>query len=313
MDLELSPDQIDLRDELRRFLDAEVTSERRRAAAERPGAVDRELWAALSDLGAFTVAVPESDGGVGLGWAEATIVFEELGRAAVPGPLIGTAVARVHGIGDVVVGLVERAGPALVEHAGGLDALLVLDEATTTVVRAPLGGDQVPRPLDPLTPVTIVTELPEGDPVTAAAGTIRREAALLAAAQQVGLADAAVALAVAYAGERQQFGRPIGSFQALKHLLADAAVGVEVARAAVHAAGVTLDEGGDAGGHHSVSAARLVASDAARRATAACIQVHGGIGYTWELDAHLFLKRVLVLDQTPMTPEAAREAIAATL
>ena len=243
MDLELSPDQTDLRDELRRFLDAEVTSERRRAAADLPGAVDRDLWAALSELGAFTVAVPESDGGVGLGWAEATIVFEELGQAATPGPLVGTAVARAHGIDDDVVGLVSRAAPALVEHAGGLDALLVVDGRSAAVVHGAadaLRGETVKRPLDPLTPVTIVTELPAGEAAGDAAAIVG-QAALLAAAQQVGLADAAVALAVA------------------------------------------------------------------------CIQVHGGIGYTWELDAHLLLKRVLVLDQTPMTPVEAQEAIATNL
>jgi alkylation response protein AidB-like acyl-CoA dehydrogenase len=133
------------------------------------------------------------------------------------------------------------------------------------------------------------------------------------AALLVGLGQRMLDLTVAYAGERHQFGRPIGSFQALKHLLADAAVGVEVARAAVHAAAVTVDEDGDIAGRHSVEAARLVASEAARRAATTCIQVHGGIGYTWELDAHLFLKRVLVLDQLPDTPEHALEALTARL
>jgi alkylation response protein AidB-like acyl-CoA dehydrogenase len=128
---------------------------------------------------------------------------------------------------------------------------------------------------------------------------------------QVGLGQAAVDLAVEYAKGRTQFGRAIGSFQALKHLLADAAVGVEVARAAVHAGAVAVDESGDAGGGAGVHAARVVASSAARRATATCIQVHGGMGYTWELDAHLYLKRVLVLDQHPATPDDALEAIAA--
>jgi alkylation response protein AidB-like acyl-CoA dehydrogenase len=138
--------------------------------------------------------------------------------------------------------------------------------------------------------------------------SITRYAALLAAAQQVGLGYAAVDMATAYAKDRQQFGRPIGSFQAVKHLLADAVVGLEVARAAVDAAGVTLDEdGGGEGGEGSdgadvdraVTSARIVASEAAATATRASIQVHGGMGYTWELPAHHFLKRVLVLDQTP--------------
>jgi alkylation response protein AidB-like acyl-CoA dehydrogenase len=128
----------------------------------------------------------------------------------------------------------------------------------------------------------------------------------------VGLAGGALAMATDYAQGRVQFGRPIGSFQALKHLLADACVAVEVARAAVAAAGVAIDEdGGDA--DRAVAAARIVASRAADRATRACIQVHGGIGFTWELDAHLFLKRALVLDVGVGSSDAAVESLAATL
>jgi alkylation response protein AidB-like acyl-CoA dehydrogenase len=322
MDLVLSEDQVALRDELRRFLAATVTPERRRAATDLPGAVDRALWAALQDMGVFALAVSESRGGLELGMTAAAIALEELGRAAVPGPLVATAVARRHGVEGDVIGLVERATPAVVEHLDALDALVIPAQHECAVVvdlitTMPAGSDRGPvvRPLDPLTPVTVVPELPGGTAIGDAtvAVTIRREAALLAAAQQVGLGQAALDLAVAYAGERHQFGRPIGSFQALKHLLADAAVGIEVARAAVHAAAVTLDEGGDIAGRHSVDAARLVASEAARRATTTCIQVHGGIGYTWELDAHLFLKRVLVLDQLPDTPEHALEALSGRL
>ncbi len=127
----------------------------------------------------------------------------------------------------------------------------------------------------------------------------------------MGLAGGALALATDHALGRVQFGRPIGSFQALKHLLADARVAVEVARAAVAAAGVEIDEGGDAG--RAVDAARIVASRAADRATRTCIQVHGGMGFTWELDAHLFLKRALVLDVGVGSPDEAVESLAASL
>ena len=127
-----------------------------------------------------------------------------------------------------------------------------------------------------------------------------------------------VALATDYAKERTQFGKVIGSFQALKHLLADAQVQVEVARAAVQAAGVELDDaiagvGDGPRVHRAVEGARIVASRAADRATRACVQVHGGIGFSWELDAHLFLKRALVLDVGLATPEAAFDALAASL
>ncbi|HEY7068948.1 MAG TPA: acyl-CoA dehydrogenase family protein [Acidimicrobiales bacterium] len=324
MDLEPTDDQAALAAELARFLADRVTPEARRAAAGQPGAVDRDLWRALGELGTFSLTVPEARGGVGLGTAEATLVFEELGRAAVPGPLIGTflaagldvAVAGAAGTGDAAVGLVPAGRPAFVEHRAGLDALLVVSPDGVALAGPPdaAAGRPVSRPLDPLTPVDVVDELPEGEPVGGPdlAVRLRRDAGLLAAALQVGLAGGALVMATDYAQGRVQFGRPIGSFQALKHLLADACVAVEVARAAVAAAGVAMDEaGGEAG--RAVDAARIVASRAADRATRACIQVHGGIGFTWELDAHLFLKRALVLDVGVWSADDAVESLAATL
>src|SRR4051812_41553224 len=125
MDFELSIDQQALRDELRRLLDVVCTSEVRRAAVDRPGAIDRDAWRALADMGVFGLCMPESDGGTGLGWADAAVVFEELGRALVPGPSVATilAAATVVGAADgsVIVGAVDRATPLFVEHLDGLD------------------------------------------------------------------------------------------------------------------------------------------------------------------------------------------------
>ena len=323
MDLEPTDDQAALAAGLARFLADRVTPEARRAAAEQPGGVDRELWRALGGLGTFTLAVPEARGGVGLGMAEATLVFEELGRAVVPGPLIGSflaagldlPVAAAAGAGEAVVGLVPAGRPAFVEHRAGLDALLVVAPDGVRLTDPPDAAACRPmaRPLDPLTPVDVVDALPDGEPVGGPdlADRLRRVASLLAAALQVGLAAGALAMATDYAQGRVQFGRPIGSFQALKHLLADACVAVEVARAAVAVAGLEIDEAGDAG--RAVDAARIVASRAADRATRTCIQVHGGIGFTWELDAHLFLKRALVLDVGVGSAEEAIESFAASL
>jgi alkylation response protein AidB-like acyl-CoA dehydrogenase len=333
MDLEPTDDQAALAAELARFLADRVTPEARRAAADRPGGVDRDLWQALGELGTFALTVPEARDGVGLGMAEATLVFEELGRAAVPGPLIGTflaagldlPIAAAAGAGEAVVGLMpagrpafgsrERQRSAFVEHRAGLDALLVVAPDRVTLAEPPdaAAARPVARPLDPLTPVDVVEALPEGEAVGGPelAARLRRDAGLLAAALQVGLAGGALTLATDHALGRVQFGRPIGSFQALKHLLADARVAVEVARAAVAAAGVEIDEDGDAG--RAVDAARIVASRAADRATRTCIQVHGGMGFTWELDAHLFLKRAMVLDAGVGSPDEAVEALAASL
>jgi alkylation response protein AidB-like acyl-CoA dehydrogenase len=323
MDLEPTDDQAALAAGLARFLADRVTPEARRAAAEQPGGVDRELWRALGGLGTFTLAVPEARGGVGLGMAEATLVFEELGRAVVPGPLVGSflaagldlPVAAAAGAGEAVVGLVPAGRPAFVEHRAGLDALLVVAPDGVRLTDPPDAAAcrPVARPLDPLTPVDVVDALPDGGPVGGPdlADRLRRDASLLAAALQVGLAAGALSMATDYAQGRVQFGRPIGSFQALKHLLADACVAVEVARAAVAVAGLEIDEAGDAG--RAVDAARIVASRAADRATRTCIQVHGGIGFTWELDAHLFLKRALVLDVGVGSAEEAVESFAASL
>jgi alkylation response protein AidB-like acyl-CoA dehydrogenase len=336
VDFELTDEQVALQGELRRFLADRVTSEARRAVIEMPGAVDRDLWRALGGMGVFALTLPEADGGVGLGLADATIVAEELGRACVPGPLLGTFFAAGLGgdgadpavadlaaraaAGEAVVGLVPAGAPAFVEHLDGLDALLVVADDGVTLVDPPIGGRAVDRPLDPLTPVHVVDALPAGRPVGGpdVAALFRNASTLISAALQVGLSEAAVALGTAYAKERTQFGKVIGSFQAVKHLLADAQVQVEVARAAVHAAGVEIDdevagEGDAARVHRALDGARIVASRAADRATRACVQVHGGMGFTWELDAHLFLKRALVLDVGLVTPAAASEALAATL
>src|SRR5690606_8549102 len=266
MDLEPSDDQLALQTELRRFLAERVDSEARRAIGRQPGAVDRELWRDLARMGVFALVVPEAAGGAGLGRADAALVFEELGRAAVPGPLVGTFVAATLGhdiataaaAGDAVVGLqpggAAAPAPTVVEHLAARDALLVVDPAAVRLVDVPPGGRPVERPLDPLTPVHLLDgpaeEVLAGGHAVGSdevADRVRRDAALLAAAFQVGLGAAAVDLAAAHAREREQFGRVIGSFQAVKHLLADAYVSLEVARSAVLAAGVAIDEADQAG------------------------------------------------------------------
>jgi alkylation response protein AidB-like acyl-CoA dehydrogenase len=140
-----------------------------------------------------------------------------------------------------------------------------------------------------------VESLPQGERV-ADAVTVRVQGAILAAALMVGSAQAVTDLAVAYAKERDQFGRPIGSFQAVKHILADMAVRASVAQAAVYAAGVTFDDPSVGDPVRAASAAKVTAGHAAVTNGRGAIQVHGGMGFTWEVDAHLHLKRSWVLD-----------------
>jgi alkylation response protein AidB-like acyl-CoA dehydrogenase len=142
--------------------------------------------------------------------------------------------------------------------------------------------------------------LPEGRPVGGAedARRWRRDQAVLGGALLVGLAAGTLDMAVAYAEQREQFGKPIGSFQAVKHMCADMLVAAETARAAVHAAAVTIDQPGVGDPDRAAAGAGLLASEAAIKNGKTCIQVHGGMGFTWEVPAHLYVMRARVLSQT---------------
>jgi alkylation response protein AidB-like acyl-CoA dehydrogenase len=297
MDFELSADQEALQEGVRKLCAGRFPMTRVRALITH-GGVDRDLWRELAEAGVFSLCLPESDGGAGLGHAEAVLVFEELGRALVPGPLAGTHLAA--GVVDAaVVGAVEREGEATVAHLDALDILVVIDDAGLWAIEpSTLDAEPVADPLDPLTPVHRVEVLPRGAQLAGADDAVRwrRTGAALVAAQMLGFAVATTDLAVAYAKQRHQFDRSIGSFQAVKHLLADMLVRAEVARAAVYAAGVTLDDPGVGDVARAVATAQLMAGDAARLNGKACVQVHGGMGFTWEVDAHLYLKRAWVLD-----------------
>ncbi len=306
MDLELSADETALAEGTRSFCKGRVPLERVRDL-EKSGGVDRSLWRELGETGVFSLKLPEADGGAGLGMVAATVAFEELGRALVPGPVVAChlAAGMIEGAatGEKVVGLVTRdsghPGPALVEHWEGLDVLLVLDgEGVWLLDRGEIEGASVERPLDPLTPVHVVERLPRGDLLlgSADAAAWRRCGATLVAALCLGVAEATMDLAVAYAKHRHQFDRPIGSFQSVKHMLADMLVRTEVARASVYASAATLDDPAVGDVDRAVTVGKLEAGDAAMANGQACVQVHGGMGFTWDMDAHLYLKRAHVLD-----------------
>jgi alkylation response protein AidB-like acyl-CoA dehydrogenase len=298
VDFELTADQEALQDGVRKLCEGRFPVARVRALEEQ-GGVDRGLWRALRDAGVFALCVPEADGGVGLGHADAALVFEELGRALVPGPLVGTHLAAGV-VEDEVVGTVERSRRAqTIEHLEALDVLVVIDdEGLWSIEPSSLDAQVVDDPLDPLTPLHRVDAFPRGTPLAGVEEAARWKliAAARVAAQQLGIAVATTDLAVAYAKERQQFDRPIGSFQAVKHLLADMLVRAEVARAAVYAAGVTLDDEEIGDVRRAVATAKLMAGEAAVKNGKSCVQVHGGMGFTWEVDAHLYLKRAWMLD-----------------
>jgi alkylation response protein AidB-like acyl-CoA dehydrogenase len=305
VDFRPSEDQLALRDGLRAFCEGRVPAEAL-ADLEKQAAFDAELWRELAEMGVFSLRVPESEGGVGLGMADAVIAFCELGRRLVPGPVLWSHLAAGlvpgAGSGEVVVGGTDAdpaSAPLLLEHRESLGALLVLRaDGVFRVDPAGLDATPIATPLDPLTPLHRVASLPAGERIAGADAVqrLRREGAVLAAALLLGIAEATQELAVAYAKGREQFGRPIGSFQAIKHLLADAYVRQELARAAVYAAGATLDDPQVGDPERAASTAKLIAGEAALRNARTCIQVHGGMGYTWEVPAHYYLKRTWVLE-----------------
>ncbi|MFF3172689.1 acyl-CoA dehydrogenase family protein [Streptomyces sp. NPDC057900] len=314
MDFQLSDDQRALRTGMRELLAGRFDRDRMRAALDGGGGVGGELWRELGAAGLFALRLPETAGGVGLGLPESVLVFDEVGRCLLPGPLIATQLAAgaVKGAaeGEAVVALAEAGRP--VGHLAAADALLVLDGDSARllgggVLRRLLGEAEPVRSLDPGTPLWRVGDLSayEGEPLPDGA-RLRREGALLAAAEQLGSAARSLETAVQHAGQREQFGAPIGSFQAVKHLCAGMLVRAETARTAVYAAAVTADP-------VEIAGAKLLADEAAVGNARDCLQVHGGMGFTWEADVHLHLKRAWLRAGQWLTAADAEEALAADL
>ncbi|MBV7245055.1 acyl-CoA dehydrogenase family protein [Streptomyces sp. MW-W600-10] len=314
MDFQLSDDQRALRSGMRDLLGAVFDRDRLRAAVDRGGALDRRLWRELGAAGFFALRLPEETGGVGLGLPEAVLLFEEAGRALLPGPLVATHLAAglVKGAaeGEAVVTAVDGRLP--VAHLAAADAVLVGAEALTGEALRDFAAAARPvRSTDPLTPLhrapTDAERAPAATERTPAyAERLRYEAALLTAAEQLGSAARTTEAAVQHAGDREQFGSPIGSFQAVKHLCADMLARTEPARAAVYAAAVTGDP-------VEIAAAKLLADEAAVRNARDCLQIHGGMGFTWEADVHLHLKRAWLRAASWLTGARAEELLAAAL
>ncbi|ANW18809.1 acyl-CoA dehydrogenase [Streptomyces clavuligerus] len=287
-----------------------------RAAALPAPVLDREVWRALGEAGFFALRLPEEAGGAGLGLLEAVLVFTEAGRVLLPGPLVGThlAAGALPGAarGEQAVAWLDGELVAWLDAADGVWCRGA--PAPAAAVRA---GAVPLRSVDPLTPLHRVP--------TRTPGPYDAVGALLTAAEQLGSAERTLALAVRHAREREQFGRPIGAFQAVKHLCADALVRTELARGALHAAAVlagpaTAAASGSAGlagpagaDPVAVAGAKLLADDAAVRNARDCLQVYGGMGFTWEAEVHLHLKRAWVRARARPTAAQAEEVCAEAL
>jgi len=324
MDFRVDEAERELADGIRTMVAGRLPLARFRANEGAERTIGTDDWAALGETGVFALTLPEP-AGTGLGLTDAAIVFEELGRALVPGPLVGTFLAAgmklVPGAaeGGALVDVCTSGGPPwLVEHLTSLDALLFLPahgisrgRSLMTTIRSAPTAQRVTAPLDPLTPLWQLSQLPAGEPLEDPDGRFFRDGGIVTAALQVGHATETLELAVSYAKARHQFGQPIGGFQAVKHMCADMLVRAEVARAAVHSAACLADDPdvlaaeADAAGttpfalmQRAVAGAKLLADEAAIANARTAIQVHGGMGYTWEVPLHLHLKRSRVLATT---------------
>lgn len=319
MDFRLDDDQLALQETISQFCRARYSLD---GLAERSGGrLDRAGWTDLADLGVFSLMAAVSHGGTGLGVVEAAIVFEQLGYHLVPGPLVWSALAALvvepAGHGEVVAGgTAGTVGPFFVEHPDDLDMVVALRRSGVfRIDRAELGAATRHDALDPHNAVGSFASLPPGTQVGDAGTAERlvRIGTVLCAAMQLGIAHAALDVAVGYSLEREQFGVPIGSFQALKHIMADMYVRVGLARSATYAAAGVLDDPVVGHTERSVSAAKLLAGEAATDNARASVQVLGGMGFTWDMAPNFLLKRAWVLDQAFGTPSEHALAIAASV
>lgn len=311
MNFDFSDDQQAIKATARDFLADRFRMERVRELAE-AGAYDDGLWREMAELGWPGIFIPERHGGQGLGVVELVILMEELGYALAPSPFLSNAATGLlilHGGSEeqrerYLPGIASGQEPgAAGAVGGGGDArpggvALVPDAAlaaATVLVDGDRASVQVGAEAEPVASIDSTRALYRvaaggGEPLPGdvAAGADRARVAL--AAELVGVGQRAMEMAVEYARERQQFGRPIGAYQAVSHRCAQMLLEVEGARAATLYAAWAAD-------HEpetlplAASMAKAYASDAARRVTASALQVHGGIGFTWEHDLHFFLKR----------------------
>jgi alkylation response protein AidB-like acyl-CoA dehydrogenase len=315
-----------------------------RTTIDHPDGFDRTQWHTITaELGLGSLALPAEQGGAGLGLVELSLVAMEMGRALFPSPFLtsigaalpllrhcgsdeqidrhASAIASGDSIAAVASGAKLRleggqlSGEALVAFGHVADVLIVLADGQALLV--PTGGLRIERltSMDLSRPLArIGFDGTPAEPMRRADGVDRAldEARVALAAECVGGADAALAMTVDYSQQRIQFGRPIGSFQALKHRMADMLIAVEAARSAVYYAAAARNE-------HSVEAAsaaaiaHATAIDTFEHIAAGMIQIHGGMGFTWEHDAHLFFKRARGSATLFGTPAESRARLATML
>jgi alkylation response protein AidB-like acyl-CoA dehydrogenase len=324
MAIGITEEHEELRQAVRRFVDTNIPPAAVREAVDAPSEARPSFWAPLCEPHWLGLHVDEARGGAGFGLVEQAVVLEELGRACAPGPYLATSIAAAV--------LEDAGGPAADEWLPKLSAGEATGAVALSGARPVLGGHQADvvvveidrawYALDAAdaraTEVTSIdlsrrvaqidldgVQPPAERLLDIASERVRDIAAVLLAAEAIGVAQWCVETAAEYAKVRVQFGRPIGQFQGVKHRCADMLARTELARAAAWDAARAVRDT-DNGGGMAIAAAAALAFEAAFLNAKDCVQTLGGIGFTWEHDAHLYLRRAITLHQLAGTPDEWR-------
>lgn len=318
MDLLPSDEQQQIVDTIKGFLVNEAPVDRLRDFGA-IGNPDATLWPQLGELGFFGLGLPEEMGGVGLSAAEEMLIFQQFGyhlvSPAIFGIVLGARIAAFAGdeylrdellSGGVRVGIANSRGPA----GGERDYHLIEGEEASLILLVEEGGAALYSrdAFEDVTRIDATDAVLVLERATLAASTeptvevacdvenIHARALMLIGAYAVGIGEGARDLAVEYAKVREQFGKQIGSFQAIKHICADMAIRSEAALCQASFASLVIDTGSPDAEFHAV-ASKIVACETAIKNAAACVQVHGAFGFTAEANVHHYLKRSHVADQ----------------
>jgi alkylation response protein AidB-like acyl-CoA dehydrogenase len=310
VDFSFSEEQELLRAQAQEFLGERFPAERIAELADSEEGWDPASWKELSGLGWTGVSVSEEEGGAGLGFLEEAVLFEELGRFLYPGPFFSTVALALPALtpelrkevaaGDMTWTLALHGESGLVPDLGIVDRVAVADEDGIWA----LDGEsrEVLATMDPTRRLGRIrlegatrTLLVEGDDAVELASAIRLRVLAALALEAVGIAQRVLELSVEHAKTREQFGRPIGVYQAVSHALADTYAETELARSLGYWAAWCVSEN-DGQAQLAAAAAKAYAADAAVAACERAIQVHGGIGFTWEHVLHRYYKRAQWID-----------------
>ena len=333
MDFTFSEDQMLFQESVRDFLINEVTPESIRAAWQTESGRSDALWQQFVEMGLTGITVPEAHGGLGMNELDFILLAQEAGYVALSEPLVHSALVAVptiikignssfaeqwlpkiaSGEAKVIVGLeinnlVEDAHIAdllILEKAGAVYAV----EGSAVTLRYNESIDLGRKLFAVEFDVNAAHKLAEGEQAKELVQFALNRGALAAAAQALGVAQRMIDISVQYTSERQQFGVAIGSFQAVKHHMANIAYKLEYAKTPVYRAAYALANNLSSASQN-VSHAKMVACEVADLAAKNSIQVHGAMGYTWEVDLHIFMKRAWALNSSYGTAGFHKQRIA---